>query len=170
MKRLASVVGFIDGISLWSGKVMSYLLFPLIAILVYGVVVRYVFDKPIIWGHETSVFIFGTIGFMAGAYALHRKAHVRVDIVYNRLPPRGRAVVDVSMALLFFYFIIVLLWKGEAYAAHSIAVLEHTGSPWNPVLYPFKTVIPVAAFLILLQGVAKFIRDIFFAIHGRPLA
>ena len=170
MKRLAFVVGFIDGISLWSGKALSYLLFPLIAILVYGVVVRYAFDKPIIWGHETSVFIFGTIGFLAGAYALQREAHVRMDIIYNRFSPRGRAVVDVVMALFFFYFIIALLWKGGVYAAHSIVISEQSGSYWNPVLYPFKIVIPIAAFLILLQGIAKFIRDIFFIIHGRPLS
>ena len=168
--RLAPALGFIDKISLWSGKVVSYLLFPLIAVLVYGVVARYAFGSPIIWGHETSMFMFGAIGLLAGAYCFQRGAHVRMDMFYNRLSPRRKAVVDALTAAIFFYFIVVLMWQGAQFALHSIAKLEHSGSVWKPVVYPFKTVIPVAAFLVLLQGFAKFIRDLTFAIYGKPLS
>jgi len=170
MKILGCVLGFADRVSLWSGKVMAYGLFPLIAVLVYGVIRRYVFNSPVIWTHELSLFMFGGIGVLVGAALLQMGAHIKVDIVYNRLSLRGRVVVDAISDLLLLYFIVILLWQGAEFALYSIAITEHTGSVWGPVVYPFKTVIPIAAFLILLQGLAKFIRDLIFAIRGKALS
>ena len=170
MKILGRVLGFVDRVSLWSGKVLAYVLFPLIGVLVYGVIRRYVFNSPVIWTHELSLFMFGGIGVLVGAALLQRGAHIKVDIAYNRLSLRGRAVVDAITGLLLLYFIIVLLWQGAEFALYSIAITEHTSSVWGPVVYPFKTVIPIAAFLILLQGLAKFTRDLIFAIRGKALS
>lgn len=169
MKRLAVALDFIDRISLWSGKAVSYLLFSLIGVLVYAVTARYVFNSPVLWGDEISRFLFGTVGLLAGAHCLYRGAHVRMDVVYNRLSIRGKAIVDVLTASLFFYFVIVLLWQGGQFALRSILTLQCTDSVWGPPEYPIKTIIPVAAFLLILQGAAKFIRDLVLAIRGRPL-
>jgi TRAP-type mannitol/chloroaromatic compound transport system permease small subunit len=170
MKILGRVLGFVDRVSFWSGKAMAYVLFPLIAVLVYGVVRRYVFNSPVIWTHELSLFMFGGIGVLVGAALLQMGAHIKVDIVYNRLSLKGRAVVDAISDLLLLYCIIVLLWQGVDFALYSIAITEHTSSVWGPVVYPFKTLIPIAAFIILLQGLAKFIRDLIFAIRGKALS
>ena len=170
MKILARVLGIIDGISLWSAKIMAYVLFPLIAVLVYGVIKRYVFNNPVIWVHELSLFMFGGIGVLVGAAILQMNAHVKVDILYNRFSLRGRAVVDTITTLLVLFFIILLMWQGMEFALYSIAMTEHTSSVWGPVVYPFKTVIPIAAFLMLLQGFAKFVRSLLFAIRGKALS
>lgn len=170
VKGVLFLINLIDKISFWSGRGVRYLFYPLIAVVFYAVATRYILHKPIIWGYETSLFIFGTIALLAGAYVLQQGGHVRVDIIYNRLSPRGKAIIDTITAMIFFYFIIGMLWQGGMSALRSIAMLEHTGSVWSPPMYPIKTVIPISAFLLLLQGLSKFMRDVYFAIRGRPLA
>ena len=170
MKILGHILGFTDRVNVWSGKILSYGLFALIGVVVTGVIARYAFNSPLMWTYEMSLFLFGGLGFLVGAAVLQTGAHIKVDILYSRLSPRGKATADTITGLVFLYFIIVLLWQGTEFALHSIAIREHSGSIWGPVVYPFKTVIPVAAFLMLITGLAKFIRDLLFAIRGKALS
>lgn len=158
-----------SNISEWSGRGVSIVLFLLVGVLVYEVIMRYVFNSPTIWAHELSLFLFGTIGMVGGAYVLLHKAHVNLDILYSRVSPRKRAVLDLITAPLFFFIIILMIWAGGGFALRSWKILEPSSTVWAPPVYPFKTIVPVAAFLLLLQGVAKFIRDHYFATHGREL-
>jgi len=114
---------------------------------------------PTMWGMPTAQFIFGIISVLAGGYTLLYQEHVTMDIVYKRLSVRKRAVVDLFTAIIFFLFAGAMLWKGAEFAWSSILSRETYGQLWNPIIYPFKIMIPVGAFLILLQGLAKFIRD-----------
>ena len=170
MKRLIPLLKFIDTLNVWVFNAVSYVIFPLIGILFSAVFFRYVLNDPIIWAHEMSIFLFGGLGILAGPYCLSKGIHIKMDLLYNRLSPRGKAIMDVLTAFLFFYFITMLLWQGCGFALHSFAARQHAASPWAPALYPFKAVIPVATFMMLLQGLSKFIRDIYVAIHGRPLS
>ncbi len=157
----------IDHISNWSGKIGSFLILFMIAIVVYEVVLRYVFDSPTLWAHETAQFIFGAMTILGGAYALFHGAHVKMDVLYSRFSPRTKAILDLITAFLFFIFCAVLLWTGGEEAWESIALLERSNSQWRPPIYPIKVVVPVAAFLILLQGLAKFIRDLITTATGK---
>jgi len=170
MKILARAIGLIDGISLWSGRLLAYVLLPLIVVLVYGVIRRYAFNSPVMWVHELSLFMFGGIGVLIGALLLQMGAHIKVDIIYNRLSSRGKAIIDTITTLLLLYFLVVLAWQGAKFALYSIAMTEHTSSVWGPVVYPFKTTIPIAALLMLLQGFAKFVRHLVFAVSGKALS
>ena len=105
MKILARALGVIDRVSLWSGKLLAYVLLPLIVVLVYGVARRYIFNDPVIWAHELSLFMFGGIGVLAGALLIQMDAHIKVDIIYSRLSPRGRAAIDTITTLLLLYFL-----------------------------------------------------------------
>jgi len=160
---------FVANISEWSGRVVSIVLFLLVGVLTYEVITRYALNSPTIWAHQLSLFLFGTIGMIGGAYVLLHKAHVNLDILYSRVSPRQQAILDLITAPLFFFIIILMIWVGGRFALHSWKILEPSSTVWAPPIYPFKTIIPLAAFLLLLQGVAKFIRDHYFITHGKEL-
>lgn len=160
MLKLERLLYVIDSISEWSGKIASWLIFPMILVLVFETVLRYGFESPTIWAHETSQMLFGAFFLLMGACVLRYREHVNLDIVYDRFSPRIRAIVDLVTAVLFFLVCGFLLWKGGEFAWTSLMRLERSTSPWRPPIYPLKLIIPIAAFLILLQGLAKFIRDL----------
>ena len=145
------------------------MLFLLVGVLAYEVTMRYVFNSPTIWGQELSLFLFGTTGMIGGAYVLLHKAHVNLDLLYSRVTRRKQAILDLITAPVFFFVTILIIWYGMDFALNSWKILEISSSPWHPPYYPVKTIIPIAALLLLLQGVVKFIRDLFFVIRGREL-
>ena len=131
---------------------------------------RYVFNKPTIWAHETSQYFFGAHFMMAGAYALRNHAHVNVEILYDKFSPRNRAMIDVGTSLFFFLFCGLLFWNGWELAWDSLLNLENSQTPWGPPVYPAKLMLPLGGCLILLQGLVKLIRDTAFAISGKEMA
>jgi len=159
----------VSNISEWSGRGVGIALFLVVGVLTYEVITRYVFNSPTIWAQQLSLFLFGTIGMIGGAYVLLHKAHVNLDILYSRVSRRKQAILDLITAPLFFFIIILMIWAGGSFALRSWAILEPSSTVWAPPIYPFKTIIPVAAFLLLLQGIAKLIRDHYFITHGREL-
>ena len=164
MKRFLKVI---DRISEQSGKAVSFLVIFLVFVILYEIFVRYLFNSPTIWAHEIAQMIYGAYVILLGAYVLQRKGHVNVDILYNRFRPRTRAIIDLFTWLLFFYFCGLLLLKGGEMAWDSLKVLETEPTSFAPPVYPIKMMIPLGALLILLQGLAKFIRDLTLAITGR---
>jgi TRAP-type mannitol/chloroaromatic compound transport system permease small subunit len=139
----------------------------LIFVVVFEVVSRYIFRQPSMWAHETSAFIFGGMFLIGGAYGLLTKVHVSMDVLYLRFSTRGRAIVDLVTSLLFFLFCGVLLWVGGQVAWNSIMNRELSATPWAPPIYPLKSAIVFAALLMLLQGLAKFVRDLITAFTGK---
>ncbi len=164
MRRLLKII---DGISEWSGKLFAYLLWPGVAVLIYEIGARYLFNAPTIWAHGTSQRIFAAYYFIGGAYVLLHKSHINMDVLYNRFSLRTRAILDVVGTPFFLAFCGVLLWWGIGYAWESLIRLEPDNTPFRAPLYPVKLMIPLGALLILLQGLAKFGHDLFTAITGR---
>ena len=164
MKRFLQAI---DRINEQTGKVVSYLILFLVGVILYEILVRYLFNSPTIWAHETSQMIYGAYVILLGGYVLQRGGHVNVDILYHRFKPRTRAIIDLFTWLLFFYFCGLLLWKGGEMAWDSFKVLETEPKAFAPPVYPIKMMIPLGALLILLQGLAKFIRDLTLAITGK---
>jgi TRAP-type mannitol/chloroaromatic compound transport system permease small subunit len=161
------VLKLIDNISIWSGNIVSVINPIVMVFVVYEIVMRFVFNAPTIWGNEATVYL-SAIGYlMGGAYSLYYKAHVRVDILYLKFSPRTKAMLDVITFFFAFVYLGSLVWVGSTYAWESVKVLEKTGSPWNPPIYPLKFAIPLGAGLLVLQSVANFIRDLTFAVKGK---
>ena len=169
MKKMSALCRIIDNISEWTGKGVSFILIPMCLILVYEVIMRYVFSRPTLFAHETGIYLFAFNGMMAGAWILLVDGHVRMDVLHARFSPKTRAIVDLITAPLFFYFCAIVLWQGWEMALRSLTVFEHTASAWSPPWYPFKMIIPVATFLLLLAGIPKFWRDILSA-FGKDLS
>ncbi len=159
----------IDAINERAGKAISILVVCMTGILCWEVILRYVFNSPTIWVHEVSGHIFAAYSVLGGAYVLLVNEHVRSDVVYARFSPRGRAILDLVTFPLFFMLLGILLVEGIPMALQSIAVREVTVSFLHSPVYPIKACIPIAAFLMLLQGLAHFIRALALVITGREL-
>ena len=150
----------VDTISEWSGKIVSFAILLMVALMVLQVVTRYALDRPFIWILETTIFTFGVYIAILGAYALLHGRHIKMDLLYSRWSPRTQSIVDIITSVFFFLFYATLIWKGWEYFYEAWQFNETTMTSWRPVVYPVKLFIPVSAFLIILSGVAKLIRDL----------
>jgi TRAP-type mannitol/chloroaromatic compound transport system permease small subunit len=160
MQKGERFLRYIDSISDWIGKIVSFLILILMGVVLFAVVMRYIVNKPTIWSHETGLYLFGGMVMLGAAYTLRHEGHVRMDAFYGRLSARGRAITDLATFVFFITFVVVLLWKGCDMTWKAIHFMERTESFWSPVIWPSRIVIPVGAFLLLLQGLANFVRDI----------
>jgi len=168
VKTLDAVLNAIDTINDWVGRILAYGVFAMFLLVLSEVIRRYFFNSPTVWANELTQLIFGTYVILSGGHILARNGHVNVDIFYSRFTPRGRAIMDIITFIVFFLFCGMLLCYGGSLAWESLSTLEHSQSAWNPPLYPFKLMIPLAALLMLLQGTAKLIRDIRIVVTGEP--
>ncbi len=160
---------FIDRINEWCGKLVGSWVLLMMGITVFEVVARYVFDRPTFWAHETVTMVYAGYIILAAGYTIRHKAspaHIKMDIFYQRYSPRQRAIVDLIASLTFFLFVGMLMWMGFAMAWRSTMDWEHSLSAWAPLLWPVKWCLPVGAFLMLAQGVARFVRDLRTVIQG----
>jgi TRAP-type mannitol/chloroaromatic compound transport system permease small subunit len=157
----------VERMSEWSGKLFAYILWPGIAVLVYEIVARYLFNAPTIWAHGMTQRMFAAYYIMSGAYVSLHKSHVTMDLIYNRLSLRKKAIFDVLGGILFFAFCGVLLWQSIGFAAESLMRLEPDNTPFRAPLYPVKLTVPIGALLLLLQELTLFLRSLFTVITGR---
>ena len=140
----------------------------LVLVTVYEVIMRRVFDRPTVWGFELSTYLYGIFFMLALGYTHSVKGHVAIDIIEERFSPRVRVLLRSLCFFLFFVpFVGVLWWQSVKFAATSWVQWEHSWTPWRPPLYPIKTVLPVAFGLLLLQGVADFLRDVERLMRGK---
>jgi|WetSurMetagenome_2_1015567.scaffolds.fasta_scaffold18259_2 TRAP-type mannitol/chloroaromatic compound transport system permease small subunit len=153
-------IKYIDRISERTGRAAAWLVVPLTLLVTYEVVMRDFFNQPSNWGYDVCWMIFGLQFMIGGAYTLLHKGHVRIDIVYNVLPPRAQKIFDSVVYIVFFLFVtIVFTWAGIKFAADAWMSGEYLStSTWKFPSAPIKTVIPVAYFLLSLQSLAELIR------------
>jgi TRAP-type mannitol/chloroaromatic compound transport system permease small subunit len=124
------------------------------------VVARYVFGLGSVWLTETVVYAHAAMFMLAAAWTLQAGGHVRVDVFYADASARTKALIDLIGALLFLLvFMLVLIWLSVPYAARSWAILEHSQEASGlPIVFALKTLIPLFAVLMALQGLAQAIR------------
>ena len=152
----------IDKISTFVGKMFSWLIVTLTFLITYEVFSRYALSAPHAWAFDAMIMMYGTLFMMAGAYTLSKNGHVRGDVLYGFFPPRMQAAIDLTLYIVFFLpGVTALCWAGYKYAGESWAINEHSNiTAEGPAIYPFKTVIPVAGFFLLVQGFVEMIRCI----------
>jgi TRAP-type mannitol/chloroaromatic compound transport system permease small subunit len=168
--QLERAIRSIDRISDWCGRIVAWLILPLIAVMTYEVVIRHVWE-PTQWAYDSSYMLYGALFMLGAGYTLYRGAHIRTDFLYQKWPVKVQAAVDAACyLLLFFPGIAVFLWLGAEFAWASWLREERSvGSSWMPVIYPLKAVMPVAAGLLLLQGASEFLKCIYALRTGRWL-
>lgn len=153
---------FVDRVSTWVGQAFAWLILALTLQVSWEVFSRYALNQPNAWSFDLMIMMYGALFMMAGAYTLSKNGHVRGDVLYGFFPPRLQAGLDLLLYLLFFIpGIVALVWAGYTYAAESWAINEHSTLTANgPPLYPFKTIIPIAGVMLLMQGLVEIVRCI----------
>lgn len=169
MPKLKRVLSAIDAISKWTGYVAMFGTLAIILLLSIEVVARYVFNAPTLYATESTSIAYGVMVLIAGAYVLVAGGHVNMDALYSRLSSRKRAVLDIFTSVFFFAFCVILLRNGIPLAIKAVVLQEHSQSAWGAPWWPTRIAIPIGAFLILLQGLAKLIRDFHTAVTGSKL-
>ncbi len=151
---------FADTLSAWMGKAFAWCIMVLTFATCYEVIVRYLFNAPTLWAFDMSVQMYGALFMMAGAYTLSRNGHVRGDVIHRLLPIKVQAGIDLTLYVLFLLpGVFALIWYGYEFAADSWRYKEASwSSPARVQVYFFKTLIPLAGLLVLIQGVAEALR------------
>ena len=160
--RVQSMLLMIDRISTWAGKTTAWLILLLMSAVCIEVFKRYILNSPTSWVFDAESMLYGTLFMICGAYTLAQDAHVRGDFLYGSMKPRTQATLDLVLYVLFFLpGVIALIYAGIDYAAMSWRINEHSNiTAEGPPVYPFKTVIPIAGVLVLIQGLAEIARCI----------
>lgn len=168
---LAAIVRGIDKFTELTGNIFCWLALPLVLALTYEVIARYALHAPTVWAYDVSYMLYGTLFMLGAGYTLLKGGHIRTDIFYMSWSVRTRGRVDAVLYLfLFFPGMAFFFWMGLEEALHAWDIREVSdASPWRPPLYPFKTVIPVSAVLLLIQGVSEFLKAAYAGLRGRPL-
>src|SRR6201747_2982032 len=150
----------IDEVSTWVGKAAAWLIILLMGALCIEVFKRYIMNMPTSWIFDLDNMLYVTLFMLCGAYALAQNAHVRGDFLYSSMRPRTQASLDLVLYIVFFLpGIAALVYAGYFYAADSWRIAEHSNvTADGPPVYHFKSVIPIAGALIILQGVAEIVR------------
>jgi TRAP-type mannitol/chloroaromatic compound transport system permease small subunit len=171
LKILRGYVKFIGIFSERVAKAFAWLTVILIIGMVYSTLMRYVFNKPPLWTYDSVYYCANVMFMMGAAYVLSIKGNVSIDLFYRKLSPRGRAIADITLSLIFFF----PLFSGLFYFS-MIEVPFSWGLGQKAVesviripIYPLKTVIPVTCMMLLLQGVAGLICNVVFLATGREL-
>jgi TRAP-type mannitol/chloroaromatic compound transport system permease small subunit len=167
MNPIDRIIQVIDRISLWSGKVISWLIIPMIGVLVWEVLIRYI-DRPTLWAVDIATMTYGTHFFIAGAMTLYLGKHIRTDFFYGKWSPKTQAWVDViCYVFLFLPGMVMFAWLSWDFFAESWDLKEKLMTTWRPPAYFYKLVIPVSASLILLQGVSEILKSVKLILTGK---
>ncbi|NVK31666.1 MAG: TRAP transporter small permease subunit [Gammaproteobacteria bacterium] len=150
----------IDWLSNASGVFVALWTVNAVVFYFYEVVMRYIFNLPTIWVHESSYLLFGMQYLLTGAFALLHGSHVRVDIVYVKLPPLGRVGMDILTSIFFFVFALAMLWTSWTFMISSMEMGEISLETWGIQYWPIKMTMFIGSILILLAGVSKLTKDI----------
>lgn len=157
-----SFITFIDRITAWAGKGFAWCIMAMTLGVSYEVFVRYLLRDPTSWAFDISYMMYGTLFMMAGAYTLSRDGHVRGDVLFRLWKPKTQAAVELVLYVLFFFpGVLALVFAGWEYASESWFYREvSVMSPANIPIFQFKTIIPIAGGLLVLQGLAQVCRCI----------
>jgi TRAP-type mannitol/chloroaromatic compound transport system permease small subunit len=169
MTAAMRVARVIDAFTNAVGRVIGVLVIFLTLALCFEAFSRYLFGVPTIWAYDATYILSGALFMLGAAYALLYGAHIRTDMIYRNLSPRRQGMLDATLYLLFFFpGMFFFLLAGYEYAFRSWLGNEQAAvSPWRPIIWPFKALIPITAILLMIQGVSELLKSIYAAVEGR---
>src|SRR5688572_8681544 len=168
---LIKTVRVIDKFTDVSGTLVAWLNVPLVLAVAYEVAMRYLFNAPTIWSFDVTYMLYGTIFMLGSAYALHKGAHIRTDFFFERWSIRTKGIIDSVAYIVFFFpsiFVFLIVSGAEGWYAFQIGETSEQ-TPWRPLLWPFKLVVPLTCVLLLIQGVSETIKSVWAARTGIEL-
>ncbi|MDD4859643.1 MAG: TRAP transporter small permease subunit [Dehalococcoidales bacterium] len=170
MKSLKKFATMIDNISEKTGIIGALLVIPLMLIVFVDVVLRYIFNSPLVWAWDINVQLSGLVVILGMSYTLRYGGHIIIDVFVMKLSPRGRAIMDICTSPLFFAAIAGLTWRAVLSAVNAIVTGERYSSFFRPPLAPFRILMVFGLALLFCQGLSKFIKDVSVIISPAPAA
>ncbi|WP_192980157.1 TRAP transporter small permease subunit [Pseudomonas sp. EggHat1] len=166
-KGIRAFVRVVDAFNRRVGRFAMYLIFAMLAVLLYSSMSK-TFFTPSIWTLESAQFLMVAYFLLGGAYSMQLDAHVRMDLAYSAWSPRTRAVVDAITVLMLIFYLVMLLVGGISSTEYAIEYKETSYSAWSPYMAPIKIVMCFGIALMLLQAIATFFKDLY-AARGETL-
>lgn len=172
MTILKRVLRSIDWLSETSGAIGKWFAFLLVLIGSFEAIARHFFNAPTIWAYDSLCMAGGVVYMLGASYDYRHNAHTRVDLIYSALSRKKQVWIDVVCALVLFFplmtvmFKVAVDWAVKAWRINEVMF----NSFWYPPAAPYRTVFALGLFLLILQGLAKFIRDLYFLIRGEEIA
>jgi len=171
MSFILKLPRYIDRLSEGAGAVGKWFAFLLVLIGSYETISRHFFDAPTIWAYDSLCMAGGVVYLLGASYTHLKDSHTRVDILYSQCSPRQKAILDVVFSLLFFFPLMIVMlqmaisWAMRAWRIHEVMF----NSFWYPPAAPYRTIFAIGLLLLVLQGFAKLIRDVYFLVKGERL-
>ncbi len=167
-RALLITIRVIDTFTDLTGSIIAWMSIPLVGAVAYEVFARYLFNAPTIWSYDVTYMLYGALFMLGAAYALHKGAHIRTDFFWENFTPRTKGTIDsISYVVFFFPSFIALGIIGYNEANYSLQINEMSDqTPWRPILWPFKFVVPIACGLLLIQGFSEFLKSFYMARTG----
>ena len=188
-----AVIGAIDTLNLWVGKIVAWFVVPLCLAMVYEVLVRklgtdltlwlpelwrmmvdgdapsLVSPAPTLWAYDVSRMLYGAMFMLGAAYALSRGVHIRADFLYRNWSARTQGIVDLVLyVVLFMTGMVALFYYGAEYAWNAWSRGERAmDTAWMPLLGPVRSAIPIGVGLLILQGISEILKCWYAATRGR---
>jgi TRAP-type mannitol/chloroaromatic compound transport system permease small subunit len=167
MRSLSALIATVDKTNRFVGKILWVGVLLNSIIILYEISSRYLLNSPNAWTNELSQYIFAAYTVLCGGYLMLNKMHINVEILYVRLPPRLKLFSNIVTFPFFLLFVGALFIVGASFGWESLRKFEHSGSAWDPPVFLVKILVPIGAFLLLLQGFVELIRNIQLLISDR---
>ena len=167
-RAIRAYVRYVDAVNRIVGLFAMYMIFAMIAVLIYSSVTKTFFIPPL-WALDMSQFLMVAYFLLGGGYSMQDGSHVRMDLVYGRWSPRTRAIVDAVTIFFLIFYLALLLYGGFSSTSYALRYGERSFSAWRPYMAPIKIVMVIGIVLMLLQAIATFFKDVAKA-RGKPLS
>ena len=160
--QIIRIAGLIDRFNTAFGRAASWCALAIVLIGFAVVLLRYVLGLGSIWLQESILYAHAALFLLAAAWTLKEGGHVRVDVFYASASPRVKAWIDLLGALLLLLpFCIAIIWFSWPYVARSWAILERSRETSGlPLVFLLKTLIPLFATMLALQGLSQAIKSL----------
>jgi TRAP-type mannitol/chloroaromatic compound transport system permease small subunit len=166
---IKAYVRYVDAVNGVLGYLVMYLTLVMMGLLLFASVTRYVFNVPFVWIIEMAQFLMAAYYILGGGYSMQLDAHVRMDVLYERWRPRTRAFVDSITVFFLVFYLAFMVRGGIASSAYSLKYNQTNYSAWAPPMAPIKIIMTVGIFLMLLQAISIFFKDVA-KVTGREIA
>lgn len=159
-KPIRIYVQAIDAVNRVLGRLVMYMIFVMMGVLLFSSISRTVFNESYIWIVEIAQFMLAAYYLLGGGYSMQLDAHVRMDLLYGRWSPRRKAIVDAVTSIFLIFYLVILLRGGISSTEYAIEYGQKNYSSWAPQLWPIKVIMCTGITLMLLQSLAMFFRDL----------
>lgn len=158
-KAVKLYVRYVDALNRRVGRLVMYMIFVMMGVLLLSSISRSIFDTPLIWVVEVAQMTMATYYLLGGSYSMQLDAHVRMDLLYGHWSVKRRAFTDTITSSCLFFYVLILLYGAVSSTQYAIEYNQKNYSVWGPPMAPIKVVMTIGIALMLLQVISTFFKD-----------